>query len=246
MGKVLKIVAWGIAGLALALAAGVLGVKLYFTQARLKTLANDYAAKNLGREVTFETIALNLSGLSIASLRVSEYPDFKKGEFFSASSFSVRPSFRALLRREIKINSISAAGLNMRVTEVKKDTYNFSDLLAPAAPPREARSAAKEAAAPQLSISSLKVRGSRFSYTNAAGDMAVTLKNINLSASNISPTGLFPVEAGFTMAVASPYFTGEIPAALKGKLSLGGFAPEKGRAVIVSAAFALGGGKGEV
>ncbi|MDP2867120.1 MAG: AsmA family protein, partial [Elusimicrobiota bacterium] len=246
MGKVLKIFAWGAAGLALAVAAGALGLKLYFSQARLKTLTRDYAAKNLGREVTFDTIALGLSGLSIANLRVSEYPDFKRGEFFSAAAFSVRPSFRALLRREIKINSISAAGLNMRVTELKKDTYNFSDLLAPAAPAREARPAPKEEAAPPLSISSLKVRNSRFSYTNAAGDMAITLREINLSASGISPAGLFPVEAAFTMAVASPYFKGEIPAAVKGKLSLGGFAPEKGRAEIEKASFALGGVKAEV
>lgn len=246
MGKILKIFAWGTAGLALALAAGALGLKLYFSQARLKALTRDYAAKNLGRELTFDTIALNLSGLSIANLRVSEYPDFRKGEFFSAAAFSVRPSFRALLRREIKINSVSAAGLKMRVTELKKDTYNFSDLLSPAAAPRETRPAAKEAAAPQLSVSSLKVRDSQFFYTNAAGDLAVTLKDIDLTASGISPSGLFPVEGAFTLAVASPYFKGEIPASLKGKLSLGGFTPEKGRAEIEKASFALGGVKGEV
>ncbi len=246
MGKVLKVAGWGIAGLALALAAGGLGIKLYFSQARLKTLTNDYTAKNLGREVVFDTIVLNLSGLSIANLRVSEYPDFKRGEFFSAAAFSLRPSFRALLRREIKINSISAAGLNMRVAEIKKDAYNFSDLLTPATPRREARPDVKEAAAPQFSISSLKVRSSRFSYANAAGDIAVTFKDINLSASGISPAGLFPVEAGFNLAVISPYFKGEIPAAVKGKLSLGGFAPEKGRVEIEKASFSLGGVKGEV
>lgn len=247
MGKVLKIFAWTTAGLALTLVSGALALKLYFTQARLKTLATEYAVKNLGREATFDAIALNLSGLSITNLRVSEYPDFKRGEFFSAAAFSLRPSFRALLRRQIKINSISAAGLNMRVAEVKKDTYNFSDLLGPAAPAaKDARPAAKEPAPARLSISSLKVRNSRFSYTNAAGDLAVTLKDINLSASGISPAGLFPVEAGFTLAVASPYFTGEIPASLKGKLSLGGFAPEKGRAEIEKASFALGGVKGEI
>ncbi len=246
MGKILKIFAFTAAGLALALGAGVLGLKLYFSQARLKTLANDFAAKNLKREVSFDSIALNLSGLSIEKLRVSEYPGFKNGEFFSAASFSVRPSFRALLRRELRINSISASGLNMRVAEVKKDTYNFSDLLAPAAPQRETRPAAKEAAAPQLSVSSLKVKNSRFSYANAAGDMAVTFKDINLSASGISPAGLFPVDADFTMDVVSPYFKGEIPAALKGKISLGGFAPEKGRAEIEKASFALGGVKGEI
>ncbi|HCC49013.1 MAG TPA: hypothetical protein DEQ38_12995 [Elusimicrobia bacterium] len=247
MGKALRILGWSLGGLALALGAAALGLKLYFTQARLKALTTDYAARNLRRQVTFDSVALNFSGLSITNLRVSEYPDFKRGEFFSAAAFSVRPSFRALLRRELKINSVSADALSMRVAELKPDTYNFSDLLAPAphAPKPAAQAPRQAAPAPQLSVSSLKVRGSRFSYANAAGDLAVTLRDINLSASGISPSGLFPVEADFTMAVASPYFKGEIPAALKGRLALGGFAPAKGRAEIEKASFSLGGVRAE-
>jgi len=129
MGKALKIFGWSLAGLALALAAAALGVKLYFTQARLKALTTDFAAKNLRREVTFDSVSLGLKGLSIANLRVYEYPDFKRGEFFSAASFAVRPSFRALLRREVRIDSVTADKLNMRVAEVKPELYNFSDLL---------------------------------------------------------------------------------------------------------------------
>ena len=105
MKKALKAFAWAaLAGL-LCLAAAAIAAKLYFTPARLKTLTLEYAAKNLGREVTFDSVALGLSGFSITNLRVSEYPNFKKGEFLSAAAFSVRPSFRALLKREIKINS---------------------------------------------------------------------------------------------------------------------------------------------
>ncbi|OGR80726.1 MAG: hypothetical protein A2X32_09285 [Elusimicrobia bacterium GWC2_64_44] len=248
MSKALKIIAWSVGGLALALGAAALGLKLYFTQARLKALTTDFAARNLRREVTFDSVALGLKGLAISNLRVSEYPDFKRGEFFSAASFAVRPSFRSLLRGEIKINSVTADALKMRVKEVKPETYNFSDLMA--APAQEPRPAAapgqrQEAAPPQLSVSSLKVRGSSFSYANSAGDLAVTLKDINLSASGISPSGLFPVEADFTLAVASPYFKGEIPAALKGRLALGGFDPSKGTAEIERASLALGGVKAE-
>jgi len=248
MRKALKRFGWWLGGPALALGAAALGLKLYFTQARLKALTTDFAAKNLRREVTFDSVALGLKGLAIANLRVSEYPDFKRGEFFSAASFAVRPSFRSLLRGELKIDSVTADALRMRVKEVKPETYNFSDLMA--APPAEPKQAAapgqrQAAAPPQLSVSSLKVRGSSFSYANAVGDLAVTLKDINLSASGISPSGLFPVEADFTLAVASPYFKGEIPAALKGRLALGGFDPVKGRAEIERASLALGGVKAE-
>lgn len=240
MGKVLKILLWTAAGAVLALGAAAAAAKLYFTQERLKALTTDYARKTLRREIAFETVALNLSGISIDKLRVSEYPDFKKGEFFSADSFSMRPSFRALLRREVRIESVSASGLNVRVTEVKPETYNFSDLLAAEPAVKPHRQPHPEPAAPRLTISSLKVRGSRFVYTNAAGDMSVTLRDIDLSASAISPDGLFPAEGEFTLAVASPYFNGEVPARVKGRLSLGGFAPEKGGAEIEKASFSLG------
>lgn len=248
MAKFLKVIGWSLTGLAVALGAAALGLKLYFTQARLKALTTDYAARNLRRQVTFDSVSLGLSGLAIANLRVSEFPDFKRGEFFSAASFSVRPSFRALLRRELKINSITADKLAMRVAEVKPETYNFSDLMAPAPAAQKpaAPAAAKQAPAPRLSISSLKVKGSRFSYANAAGDLAVVFKDIDLQASGISPSGLFPVEASFTMAVASPYFKGELPVAVKGRLALGDFAPAKGRAEIEKASFSLGGVKAEV
>lgn len=230
-------------GLLLLLAAGA-GLKLYFTPARLKALTAEYASKNLRREVSFESASLGLSGLSISKLRVSEYPDFRRGEFFSAEAFSVRPSFRALLRRRVQINSVSADGLSMRVTEVKKDTYNFSDLIAPqpAARPAQAQEPRRQPPAP-LAISSLKVRNSRFTYTNAAGDLSATLRDINLSASGISPDGLFPLEADFSLDVASPYFKGTIPARLKGRLAMGGWDPAKGRAEIDSASLSLGGVK---
>lgn len=232
-------------GLLLLLGAAA-GLKLYFTPARIKALTTEYAAKNLRREVSFDSASLNFSGLSITKLKVSEYPDFRKGEFFSADSFSVRPSLRALLHRRIQINSVSAEGLKMRVTEVRKDTYNFSDLIAPQPAAKPAQAADKKQPAAPLAISSLKVKGSRFTYANAAGDMTVTLRDISLSAAGISPDGLFPLEAAFTMDVASPYFTGSVPARLKGRVSMGGWDPAKGRAEIERGSLSLGGVRAEL
>lgn len=233
-------------GLLLLVAAGA-GLKLYFTPARLKVLTAEYAAKNLRREVSFDSVSLGLAGLSITKLKVSEYPDFRKGEFFSADAFSVRPSFRALLRRRVQINSVSAEGLRMRVSEVKKDTYNFSDLITPQPAPKPAQpqEAKRQPPAP-LAISSLKVRNSFFTYSSAAGDLAVTLRDISLSASGISPEGLFPLETSFTMDVVSPYFKGAIPARLKGRVAMGGWDPAKGRAEIDKAELSLGGMKAEL
>lgn len=246
MRRALKILGWTALAGFLGLMAAAVAAKLYFTPARLKALTLEYAGKNLGREVSFDSVKLDLSGLAIANLRVSEYPDFKRGEFLSAGSFSVRPSLRALLRREIKINSITASGLKLKVREVKKNTYNFSDLITTRPAAKPAKPADKPEPPPQLAVSSLKVRESSFSYLNAAGDMKVDLRGISLSASGLSPDGLFPVEGEFTLDVASPYFKGSIPAKVKGRVALGNFNVEKARAEIERAALSLAGVKAEV
>ncbi len=247
MRKALKIAGWtALAGLLLLLAAAA-AAKLYFTPARLKALTLDYARRNLGREVAFDEIKLGLSGLALSGLRVSEYPDFKKGEFLNAGSFSLRPALRQLLRGELRINSVSASGLKLRVREVKKDTYNFSDLIAqePPRPPRPQQDRQPQPP-PRLEIASLKVKDSAFSYANAAGDLKVELSGIALSASGISPDGLFPVEGDFTLALETPYFKGSLPARVKGRLALGNFDAKKGRAEIEKASISYGGLKAEL
>ncbi len=246
MTRILKITGAIFAAALLLLAVAAVGLKLYFTPARLKALTLEYASKNIHREVAFDSASLNLSGLAITKLKVSEYPDFKKGEFFSADSFSVRPSFGALLHRRVKINSVSASGLNMRVAEVKKDTYNFSDLITPGRDTKQVVLADKKPVQAPLAISSLNIKNSRFTYANAAGDMTITLRDISLSASAISPEGLFPIETALTMDVVSPYFTGSVPARLKGRVALGNWDPAKGRAEIDSASLSLGGARAQL
>ena len=242
----IRIAVWTALGALFCLAAAAVTAKIYFTPERLKKLALEYSSRTLGREVAFDSIELGLSGLSINSLKVSEYPDFKKGVFFSASSFSVKPSFAALLHREIKINSISASGLKMQVKEISKNVYNFQDLLAARQEAPPAQNAAGKTAPAPLTITSLKIRDSRFHYANASGDMTADLAGINFSASGISPSDMFPVETDLRLTVASPYFNGTIPAKLKGRVGLGNWDLSKGRLKIEKASLALGGVKADI
>ena len=241
MKKFVKVSLWTVGVLAALALAGGFALKLYFTPVRVKRLALDYASSNLKREVDFKSAALSLSGFSMAGLRVSEYPDFSKGEFLSAETISVRPALRELVfNRKIKINSVSAGGLKLKVLEIKKGAYNFSDLLAAKAPAADSAAQKASAAPAPLGISRLSVRNSQFSYKNAAGDLACAVKKINLDAKNISPDGLFPLEGDFTLDIAMPQFKASMPVYLKGKAALGGWDPQKGRAEIEKARISLG------
>ena len=239
MKKFLKVFAWAATAALLLAATGAIAARLYFTPARLKAMASAYAESSLHRQVSFGSIGLTFSGITVSGLRVSERPDFSRGEFLKAGEFSARPSLASLLRGKVTINSVSASGLSVKVRQLPGGTYNFSDLLSSGA--GAGAGGGKAGGGPRLSVSSLKVSGSSFFYANSAGDLNVTMKDINLEASDLSPSGLFPVRAGFTLNIKSPYFTGEVPARISGKADLGGFNPAKGKAEISEASVRLNG-----
>ncbi|OGS52594.1 MAG: hypothetical protein A3J79_05755 [Elusimicrobia bacterium RIFOXYB2_FULL_62_6] len=237
MGKLLKFFAWTLGSLALLALVSFAALKLYFTPERIKTLITSYAQANLKRQISLDSASLNLRGFSLKNLRISEYPDFAKGEFFSAEEFSIRPNFRALLKKRLKIDSVSASGLKMTVLEVKKDSYNFDDLVAstetaPGAGKPAAGTAAKPAA---FGISHIAVKNSRLAYTSADKTLGVVLDGIQLEASSISGEGLFPFEADFTLRLKSRYLNGDFPAYVKGKADLGALDLKKGKAKIEKA-----------
>ncbi|HBB68026.1 MAG: hypothetical protein A2X28_07740 [Elusimicrobia bacterium GWA2_56_46] len=238
MKKILKFSAWGLAlALAAALAA-FLTLKFYFTPDRIKKLVLEYAERNLGREITLDAAALDLRGFSIKNLKVAEAGGLKKGTFLSAEDFSIRPDFKALLKKELQINSIHASGVALRIVQTKKDAYNFSDLLAggaksPAAEGNQAKPLA-------VSISDINIKNSSLIYTGADRSMTVTLSGLNLKAGNLTPEELFPFETAFTLGIRSAYLTGNFPVYVKGEAALGGWDPGKGRAEIAKASLKAG------
>lgn len=241
MRKRLKPAVWGLAlALALALAA-FLALKFYFTPDRIRKLALEYAEHNLRREISLDAAALNLRGFSLKNLKVAEAGGFRRGVFLSAENFSIRPDFRALLRKELQINSIRASGVTLHILQVKKDDYNFSDLI-PGPPPGAARKPAPggQAKPMELSVSDISVRDSRIVYANADRSMTVTLSGLDLSARSLTSGKLFPFEAGFTLGLKSARLTGEFPVHAKGQLALGGWDPKKGRAEIDKATLKAG------
>ena len=241
MKKTLKILALALALVLASVLAAFLALKFYFTPDRIRKLAMEYAEHNLRREISLDAASLNLRGFSLRNFKVAEAGGFKKGAFLSAEDFSVRPDFRALLRKELRIRSIYASGVTLNILQVKKDDYNFSDLLA-APPAAAAKKPAPGAQAKpmELSVSDINVRNSRVVYANADRSMTVTLSGLDLKASSLTSGALFPFETSFTLALRSSYLSGDFPVYAKGRTALGGWNPEKGRAEIDKASLKAG------
>ena len=241
MGKLLKLSIW-ILALALAAAlAAFLTLKFYFTPDRIRKLALEYAGKNLRREISLDAATLNLRGFSLKNLKIAEAGGFKNGEFLSAENFSILPDFKALLRKELQINSIRASGVTLYISQAGEDNYNFSDLLSSPQPGAARKQPTGGQTKPvQLGISDISIKNSSIIYTNSDRSMTVTLSGLDLSARSLTSAEMFPFEADFNLGLKSSYLTGEFPVYAKGRAALGGWDPKKGRAEIDKATLKAG------
>ncbi|UPT75856.1 MAG: AsmA family protein [Elusimicrobiota bacterium] len=115
--------------------AALVALKAFFPEPKIRALIVDGARKQLGREVRLDRLSLGLTGLHLAKLEISERPDFAAGTFVAVETFSVRPSWRALLRKRLVIASASADGLRLRVAKGADGRFNYETLASSAAAP---------------------------------------------------------------------------------------------------------------
>lgn len=240
MGKAMKISAWTLALILASLLPAFFALKFYFTPERIRKLALEYAGRTLKREISLDAAALDLRGFSLRNFKIAEAGGFKNGEFLSAGTFSILPDFRALLRKEVRIKSVRASRVTVRMLELKKGEYNFSDLLAGPRPGAGQSVPGGLTKPAEIGISDIDLTDSRLVYVNAERSMTVTLSGLSMRASSLTPGDWFPFKIGFTLALRSSPLSGDFPVSAEGRANLGGWNPRKGRVEIDKAALKAG------
>src|SRR5271155_4837475 len=125
MKKIFKIVAGLAAIFVVLLAAAAVAVRVLLPSEKLKALAISEAGKSLHRTLELRSVDFGvLTGLSIQGLRLSETPDFSKGEFLTAERFTLRPEWLPLLHKEFVARRIELSGAS--VTAVKGSHGKFN------------------------------------------------------------------------------------------------------------------------
>lgn len=166
--------------------AALVAIKAFFPEPKARAYAIDAARKQLGREVRLTRIDAGLTGLKLQGLEISERPDFAAGTFVSVGTFSLRPSWKALLRRKLVVASASADGLKVRVVKNADGSFNF-DTLASSAPVTAAPAKAGEEVPGEFNVRHLRVTHGAVEYKDAAGaswtvsDLALKLDDFSLS-----------------------------------------------------------------
>lgn len=179
---------------ALGAAAALVALKAFFPEPKARAYAVGKASKQLGREVRLKRIDAGLTGLHLQGLEVSERPDFAAGTFLSVETFSLRPSWKALLRRELVVASASADGLKVSVVRNADGSFNF-DTLASSGPAPATAAKPAEGPAPELDIRRLRVSRGEARYLDKGAGAAWSATELALKLDDFSLSEPFSLDA---------------------------------------------------
>lgn len=191
----LKMAALAVVIGALGLGAALVALKALFPEPKARAYAVEAARRQLGREVRLERIDIGLTGLHLQGLALSERPDFGAGTFLSVGTFSLRPSWRALLRRKLVVISASADGLKLRVVKNADGSFNYDTLASSGAASAPAQAPAAPAERPDLDIRRLRVANGAVEYLDAATGASWAVSDLALKLDGFSLAEPFDLDA---------------------------------------------------
>ena len=170
--------------------AALVAIKAFFPEPKVRAYVVDAARKQLGREVRLTRIAAGLTGLHLQGLSISERPNFAAGTFLSIETFSLRPSWRALLQRKLVVSAASIVGLKVRVVRNADGSFNYDTLAAAAVPSdvvsRPAAGGAAAAAPADFNVRRLRVAHGEIDYRDAVAGTAWVVTGLSLKLDETS------------------------------------------------------------
>jgi|CXWL01.1.fsa_nt_gi AsmA protein len=203
----------------LGVGAATVALKAFFPEPKIRAMIVDAARKQLGREVKLTGIGVGVTGLSLKGLEISERPDFSAGTFLSVDSFSLRPSWRALIQKRLVVASAVANGLKVKVVKAADGKFNYETLAAADAAPSSAPAAKSSDAPPtEFNVRHLRIKRGAVEYRDETSKSAWSVTGLTLALDNFSLSDPFTIDvslnargkAGERPVDAAISFTGRV------------------------------------
>ena len=127
--KLLKICFIGCAVIAILAVAAFFTLKKMYPPQKLKTMATQYVAQKLQREIKFDDISFTWIGFTLTNVALSENTTFQNGTFAQAKRLTAHVAVKPLLQKRVEISTIEADGLQINVIANKDGSCNFDTLI---------------------------------------------------------------------------------------------------------------------
>ncbi len=214
MGRLLKFLAYAVAGFAALLTIMAVVLTLVFDPNDFREDIAAGVARSTGRELVIEG-DLELSifpwlAIDIGKTRLGNAPDFGEGQFasFEQARLSVR-LLPLLLQREIVIGTAAIDSLVLNLQVRGDGRNNWQDLIdASEAGPGDAEAAGSGSAT--LDIAGLEIQNALINYTDAASGDRIRLTDLNLTSDGVVPGKPISLDGSFGFDVQPAGLSGNI------------------------------------
>ncbi len=206
----------------------LLGVGLFtlykmYPPAKLKTMTQEYVAKNFQREIRFDDISLTWIGFSLTNVALSENTTFSDGTFIEAKKLTAHVAVKPLLQKRIEISTIEADGLNIQLIQKQDGSFNFDTLISTQDNPAPEENSTSNSSSTPLVVTAQKIAltGCDIVYKNLQTGMKLALKDLDILINNFDLANPFETEISFTTDISGagqPDMT--LPVSIKAQINL--------------------------
>ena len=213
MGRILKIIAWLVAGFITIFILAAAALYLFFDPNDFREDIATAVYEETGRELTIEgDVSVSLFpwlAVKVGSTSLGDAPGFGDEPIaaFESASFSVR-MMPLLLGQEVVVGAADVDGLRLNLKIDRNGNTNWSDLA-----PEEAGEEAPEAASADsdVDINRIDLTNATVTYTNAESDERIVLDELNLRIGRLKSDGSpVPLEAGLRFDVRPASLSGQL------------------------------------
>ncbi len=224
MGKLLKIIL-SLAGLLIALVVvAAIVLPLIVDPNDYKQEITDVIQDKTGRKLEIEG-AISLSvfpwlGLDIGATRLGNAAGFADPWMASMETVQVRVKLLPLLKKQLEVDTVKLAGLQLSLAKDKSGKTNWDDLTAAQAAQEERPET--ETGAGQLehlAIGGIEISGAKLTWDDRQGGSHYEIDDLSLVTAAIAEGKPFDLTFGFTLQAAEPAMTARF--GLTGAVNLG-------------------------
>ena len=204
MKKFLKRLLIAVVVFAVFLLGSLVTLRVVFPPSKIKTLLTQYAQKNWGREISFDSLSFTGTGLKLNGFAVSEKNTFAQGTFIKAQQVIAKVALKPLLKKRIEIHTLQLNGLEINLIKQADGTFNFSSQKEENATPAtsSANSRPNQEDTPLiLQADELRATDCRLIYRDETSNNQTTVDHFNLAANHFDLSTPFDIHLDFTTRI---------------------------------------------
>ena len=185
----------------------IIALKIMFPMEKIKAQLQEQVKSKINREIDFKDVSLSLKGISITDFALSEKTTFKDGTFISAQKASAQVDLKALLHKQIKIDTIGLENLTINIIKYKDGKFNFDDLISKDQTTQSSETKQAESSLIDISAKQVYTKDAVINFNDETAEMKFSINNLNIQVDNFDYNDDFSVLLSCSNKIKTAAFT---------------------------------------